>query len=57
MLHGPCHTQVYINGEFVGGADANQNGFGDLIPAKFIDKSTIFYLLYKVNFFFVVIKI
>jgi hypothetical protein len=22
----------------VGGADANQNGFGDLMPAKFVNK-------------------
>jgi hypothetical protein len=26
---------------FVGGADASQNGFGDLIPAKFILRSAI----------------
>jgi len=29
--------------EFVGGAEANQNGLGDLIPAKLDDRSGIYY--------------
>jgi hypothetical protein len=29
---------------FVGGADASQNGFGDLMPAKFEVKSAIIFL-------------
>jgi hypothetical protein len=30
--------------EFVGGAEASQKGFGDLIPAQLIDKSTMYHL-------------